>query len=493
MSTVNILIVEDQIIVARDEKHILEALGYNVVGATVTGEDAITQAEALQPDVVLMDIMLKGEMDGIEAARHIRERFDIPVIFVTAYADPATLQRAKLTEPFGYILKPFEERDLRTNIEMALYKHQMDKRLKESEQWFSATLRSIGDAVIATDAEGRVKFMNPLAETLTGWEQAEAVGQDLTQVFRTINEADSGRGEAPGPRAYLHKTPINSTDTLLMPRSGSPMPIEDSNAPIKDERGNVTGLVLVFRDITERRRAEREREQLISELDAFAHTVAHDLKNPLSIIVGSTEALEYDFASLPETVFRKYLRAIAIKGRKMGDIIDALLLLASTRQSDVKLKPMEMGAVVSESLERVSNMVEQRGVKVAAPAAWPAVRGYAPWIEEVWVNYLSNAIKYGGRPSEGVPPTVELGFDAPLTLGDAAYARFWVQDNGIGLAPEQQQKLFTPFVRLDQLRIEGHGLGLSIVQRIVEKLGGHVGVESAVGQGSRFYFTLALV
>jgi len=490
---VKILIVEDQVIVARDEQHVLEALGYNVVGTTATGEGAITLAETLRPDLVLMDIMLKGGMDGVEAARHIRERFDIPVIFVTAYADPATLQRAKLTGSFGYILKPFEEHDLLTNIEMALYKHQMDMRLKESEQWFSATLRSIGDAVIATDVDGRVKFMNPLAETLTGWKQVEAVGRKLTQVFRTVSESDQERGEAPGSRAYRYATPTNTADTVLISRSGSPILIDDNSAPIKDDRGNITGLVLVFRDITERRRAEREREQLISELDAFAHTVAHDLKNPLSIIVGSTEMLDYDFGSLPEAVFRQYLRAIAVKGRKMSDIIDALLMLASARQSNVQLKPVEMGKVVTESLERVSNIIEQRGAQVTSPEVWPVVRGYAPWIEEVWVNYLSNAIKYGGRPDEGVPSTLELGFDAPLAVSDPDYACFWVQDNGMGLTSEQQQHLFTPFVRLDQVRAEGHGLGLSIVRRIVEKLGGQVGVQSVVGQGSRFYFTLPLV
>ena len=326
----------------------------------------------------------------------------------------------------------------------------MDKRLKESEQWFSATLRSIGDAVIATDADGRVKFMNPLAETLTGWKQAEAIGRKLIQVFRTKSESDLGRGEALNARAYRYATPTNSIDTVLIPRSGSPILIDDSSAPIKDDRGNFTGLVLIFRDITERRRAEREREQLISELDAFAHTVAHDLKNPLSIIVGSTEMLEYDFASLPEPVFRKYLRTIAVKGRQMSNIIDALLLLASARQSNVQLKTVKMGEVVSESLERVSNMIEQSGAQVVSPEAWPAVRGYAPWLEEVWVNYLSNAIKYGGRPNEGVPPTLELGFDVLLAVGDSDYACFWVQDNGMGLTPEQQQHLFTPFVRLDQ-------------------------------------------
>ena len=487
MSIARILIVEDQIIVARDEQYTLQDLGYSVVGMAATGEDAIKKAEVHQPDLVLMDVMLKGDMDGIEAARQIRERFDIPVIFVTAYADQVTLQRAKLTGPFGYILKPFEERDLRTNIEMALYKHSMDRRLKESEQWFSATLHSIGDAVIATDAEGRVKFMNPVAEMLTGWKQTEAVGQDLTQVFRTVDAATYMKDKVPS--LYRPGTRMELTGTLLIPRAGAPIPIDDSGAPIKDERGNVTGLVLVFRDITERRRADHEREQLIDELDAFAHTVAHDLKNPLGIIVGSAEVLEQDFASLPETVLRKFLRAIAFKGRKMNNIVDELLLLAGARRANVQTEQLEMAAIVAESLERIGDMINEYGVEVHKPDVWPTVEGYGPWVEEVWINYLSNALKYGGRPEGGIAPTIELGFEVAADE-EPGYVRFWVQDNGVGLSPEQQVQLFVPFVRLGQMHVEGHGLGLSIVQRIIENLGGHVGVESAVGEGSRFYFTL---
>lgn len=487
MDKARILIVEDQAIVARDEQYTLEDLGYIVVGSTAMGEDAIAKAEAYQPDLVLMDIMLKGDMDGIEAAQQIRERFDIPVIFVTAYADSATLQRAKLIEPFGYILKPFEESDLRTNIEMALYKHKMDKRLKESERWLSATLRSIGDAVIATDAEGQVKFMNPVAEALTGWQQEEAVGKDLTQVFRTIEtEAHSQAGQSLGDV----KLRTLSADTFLLARDGTKIPIDDSGAPIKDDRGNVTGLVLVFRDITERRRVEEEREQLIEELDAFAHTVAHDLKNPLGIIIGSAEVLEHDYSSLPESTLRKFLRAIALKGRKMNDIVDELLLLAGARRMDIAPSALEMAPIVREALTRLSNMLRASQAEVIVPDTWPAVLGYAPWVEEVWVNYLSNAIKYGGRPNEGVPPRIELGFDMPSTGSAVGFIRFWVRDNGVGLSQDQRDKLFAPFERLGQMRIEGHGLGLSIVRRIVEKLGGQVGVDSTMGQGSLFYFTL---
>jgi PAS domain S-box-containing protein len=211
----------------------------------------------MRPDLVLMDIRLKGDMDGVEAAEEICTRFDIPVIYLTAYADENTLQRAKVTEPYGYILKPFEERELRTNIEMALYKYEMERKLKESERWLATTLRSIGDAVIATDAQGCVMFMNPVAEALTGWKQEEALGKDLTEVFHIMNEETCTVVESPVERALQEGVAVGLADhTILIARDGTKTPIDDSAAPIRDEKENITGVVLTFRDVTERRRAE---------------------------------------------------------------------------------------------------------------------------------------------------------------------------------------------------------------------------------------------
>jgi len=165
------------------------------------------------------------------------------------------------------------------------------------------------------------------------------------------------------------------------------------------------------------------------------------------------------------------------------------MLLAGIRKQEVTPEPLDMGAVVHEALERLQLLIQERHAQIAVldEAAWPVTLGYAPWIEQVWENYISNAIKYGGRP-----PQVQIGADRadPAGPSDRAMTRFWVQDNGPGLSPEAQAALFTPFTRLDQARIHGHGLGLSIVRRIVEKLGGQVGVESRPGQGSRFFFTL---
>ncbi len=170
----------------------------------------------------------------------------------------------------------------------------------------------------------------------------------------------------------------------------------------------------------------------------------------------------------------------------MDNIIDELLLLARLREVEAEIGPLDMASIVDEAQKRLAYMIEDYQAEIVLPPAedWPAALGYGPWVEEVWVNYLSNALKYGGRP-----PRIELGFsilDFELSTGIC----FWLRDNGPGLTPEEQVRLFTPFTRLNQVRAKGHGLGLSIVRRIVEKLGGQVGVESETGQGSVFSFTL---
>jgi signal transduction histidine kinase len=220
------------------------------------------------------------------------------------------------------------------------------------------------------------------------------------------------------------------------------------------------------------------------ELDAYAHTVAHDLKGPLGHMVGFADVLAQDYAELPGKELSRYLRTIARSGRKMSNIIDELLLLAGLRDVQVNMEPLDMAYIVHQVLERLGYMIEEYQAQVSLPpaGAWPVAWGYGSWVEEVWVNYLSNALKYGGQP-----PCVELG---ATQLADQPMIRFWVRDNGPGLTPEEQNRLFTPFTRLDQTRAKGHGLGLSIVQRIVTKLEGEVGVESEITMGSTFWFTL---
>jgi len=230
------------------------------------------------------------------------------------------------------------------------------------------------------------------------------------------------------------------------------------------------------------------------ELDAFAHTVAHDLKNPLNNVINSAELLTQGDATLLDETRQECLQRIVRSALKMGNIIDELLLLAGVRRTGVVTEPLDMAGIVAEARLRLAHLIRdtQADIILQGASAWPVARGYGPWVEEVWVNYLGNALKYGGQP-----PRVELGAD-PLSIPTSGreegggMVRFWVRDNGPGVTPDDQARLFTPFTRLDQARAKGHGLGLSIVRRIVEKLGGQVGVESdgVPGQGSTFFFTL---
>ncbi len=184
MLKASILIVEDNNIVMMELKDRLEEMGYEVIDSAPSGLEAIKKAENFHPDLIMMDIRLKGEMDGIDTAAKIKCELEIPVIYLTAHTDDDTLQRAKITEPYGYVIKPYEERELFSTIEMALYKHEMEKKLKESKHWLSATLKSIGDALIATDSNGIIKIINHIAEDITEWNYEDAHGKDINEVFK---------------------------------------------------------------------------------------------------------------------------------------------------------------------------------------------------------------------------------------------------------------------------------------------------------------------
>lgn len=237
-----------------------------------------------------------------------------------------------------------------------------------------------------------------------------------------------------------------------------------------------------FQDLMRLEELNKDLQARNAELDAFADTVAHDLKAPLSPIIGYAEVLAEKGEDMEWEELRGYLEIIARRGRKINVIINELLLLASVRKQDVKKRPLDMKEIVEDACQRLEDMIEKADAEIIVPDEWPRALGYALWVEEIWVNYLSNGIKYGGSP-----PRLELG---ATPLPSKGKIRFWVRDNGSGLTEEECERLFVPFERLSQVRTQGLGLGLSIVQRIVDKLDGEAGVESELGEGSTFYFTL---
>jgi PAS domain S-box-containing protein len=332
-----------------------------------------------------------------------------------------------------------------------------------------ALVEGMQNGVLVIDLQDRIVDHNAAAERILG--AGRLGGRRIGDVLSMWSDV----------RSHRRVDQAAEVDVQLAQADGQ-RHYEIHITPLRDRQQTLAGYLLTLHDVTERRRHAQELEARNAELDAFAHTVAHDLKTPLSVLIGFGTLLDSRAERLSPDQLRGNVRAIVRNGYKMTNIIDELLLLSSVRKMDsVNLAPVEMGAVVAEARQRLVDLVAEREAEIHVPARWPAALGYAPWIEEVWTNYLSNAVKYGGTP-----PKITLGA-APQADG---HVRFWVQDNGPGLSPEEQAQLFAEFTRLHQVRAEGHGLGLSIVRRIVKKLGGDVGVTSEPGAGSTFWFTL---
>ncbi len=290
------------------------------------------------------------------------------------------------------------------------------------------------------------------------------------------------------PILVLRQDLLSAGEALT--RDEAAPPFLSSNRPFKDELADVvTTFHTMYQQVAQanhaRRRAEQKLRQRNEELDTFAHTVAHDLKNPVNAILGYSELLQEEFQDLPAeqqpSGSLNYLNEVRRAALKMQEIIDALLLLAGVSKRKVELHELDMANIVTEVERRLAYMLQTYQGQLQTPDGWPSAKGFAPWVEEIWANYITNALKYGGQP-----PIVTLG----ATEQADNSIKFWVKDNGPGLSPEAQQRLFSAFTQLEHGIGKGHGLGLSIVQQVVHKLGGQVGVESHVGQGSVFYFTL---
>ncbi len=498
-----ILVVEDERVVAEDIQRSLQSFGYAVPAIVATGEDAIKKVEEYKPDIVLMDIVLRGEMDGIEAANQIRSRFNIPIIYLTAHTDEKRLKRAKITEPFGYIIKPFEDREVYTAIEMALYKYGMEKKLKESEKWLSITLKSIGDAVIATDTKGYVIFMNLVAQSLTGWKHEEAVGKPLKDIFNIINEETGKQVENPIKKAIQEGIAADLTNrALLIAKDGMKTSIEDSCAPIRDDKGDIVGGVLVFRDITERKWAEEEREKMQAQLlqaqklEAIGRLtagIAHDFNNMLLVIQGYTNML---MMKVDETdPLHGYLKEIYLTCTSVADLISKLLLFS--RKQPMKLTSLNINRAVDDLLKMLNRLIGEN-IAVSTdlePDLW-MVRADEGNIEHVIMNLVVNARDAMSMTNGGnltiKTENVTLDEDLCKVIPEARPGKFVslsVADTGVGMDKKTIQRIFEPFFSTKDAGA-GTGLGLSVVYGIVKEHGGWINVYSEPGQGSTLKFYL---
>jgi len=252
MESERVLIVEDEKIIALDLQRRLERFGYTVCDSAAEGEEAVRKARDHRPDIILMDIMLAGAVDGIEAAKTIKRELQIPVIFLTAYADERTLERAKEAEPFGYILKPFKERELYTTIDIALYKHKVDKSLKKQERLFSAILHSVNDGIVATGIDMEILFLNPIAAKMCGWTEDDARGRSAQSVLSLVDS----RSLVPVVPDTLPGGghPMFFRDVMMKSRHGQTFIVDGSITKIHQIENETEGYVFAFRDISELKR-----------------------------------------------------------------------------------------------------------------------------------------------------------------------------------------------------------------------------------------------
>ena len=339
-------------------------------------------------------------------------------------------------------------------------------------------LEALAESVVIIDPTGRIRMINGQAEKLFGYSQEELVGRTLDILLPTRLHP-THREHVEEYFTHPRNRPMGEGRDLVGRRKdGHEIPLEISLSHLE---ANGHRLAIAFiTDITLRKQAEDTLKKRNEELDDFAHTVAHDLKGSLTAIIGHSELLSQSEGTLDAATVRESLDQIHKSSRKMASVIDELLLLASVSKEEIAVKPLEMRIIVAEALARLAREAEEHGAQIEVAEHFPAALGYAPWVEEIWYNYISNALHHGGSP-----PRIRIGGDA----GENGQVEFWVEDQGPGISEEEQATLFTPYARRAK-KPRGHGLGLSIALRIAQKLDGSLGVQSRPGAGSRFSFTL---
>ena len=499
VTPLRVLIVEDESLVALDIEERLLKLGYGVAGVVDNGADALRLARAFKVDLVLMDIHISGDLDGIQTAETLRETADIPVVFLTAHADEATLLRAGETEPFGYILKPFDERELRATIQMAQYRHRAEGRLRKMERWLATTLSSIGDGVIATDSEGRITFINAMAEALSSWTRGQALGRHLSEVFaittpdgpdETIDLMD--RAMIDGATVYLGE------GRSLRTRDGRLVPIDDSLAPIRDNAGSITGCVVIFRDNTAQLAAEKTRLELevkmqeaqrLESLGVLSSGIAHDFNNLLvAVTCGASLARALTPADSP---LIPCLRGIEEAGERAGLLCKQMLAYAG--KGHRALHPLDLSAFTRDTAQLLQASVHRSATLVMDLAeGMPMLRGDPSQIQQIIMNFVINGSEALGE--QGGTLTVRTGlFHASreflsgcrigAELDEGEYLLLDVTDTGHGMTPEVLAHIFDPFFTT---KFTGRGLGLAAISGIVRTHGGALAVESSPGKGSTF-------
>ncbi len=482
-----VLIVEDEAIVAYDLERRLRKAGYDVPAIAASGEQALESIEETSPDLVLMDIRLQGAMDGIAAATKVRERFKLPVIYLTAHADRATLERAKITGPFSYLVKPIGNLNLASAIEVALYKHRAERELEDREAWLSTVLHSVADAMVVTDAWGRIQFLNPAAEEMTGWPREEVIGKALGDVVHLLDATDrSITGDLLRAAMLDGAAATLPREARLISRQGQSVQIEGEIAISRAEKRAAVGLVMTLRDVSARKWEEIEirREQQMLVAGGLAGGIASDFNKLLSIIQGNTDDLLREIDD--SHAFWGRMKATQQAVRTAAALTAQLQELY--RNQLIETQNVDLNSVIGSFLPVLEKLTGPSiQVQTKLDPRLGKIRADPRQIGLILLNLVLNArdaMPAGGRVSI-LTENVDLPPRSELETKPEPFVRLAVRDSSPGTESEAEEHIFNPFLRGRAPR-RASGLGLAIVHAIVSAGDGLINVDIRPGAGALF-------
>ena len=370
-----------------------------------------------------------------------------------------------------------------------------ERRLLAARDLFETTLASIGDGVVATDPAGNITFINPVAADLTGWDPDFAVGRPIENVLVLLREDTNAVIENPLRHALRTGRTVGlENHTLLLSKSGETFVVDDSAAPIRSDEGIISGAVMVFRDVSGRRKAERDLQQAYRQLEQtaaelrrsnedlsqFAYVASHDLRSPLKTVTMFTQLLERRYADALGDG-KELLRQITDASQRMASLIEDLLrfsMIASAPQDPSVAA--DANECLASAIDNLGSTVSETGA-VVTHGSLPMVAVDRTSLIQLFQNLIGNAIRYRSADAPGVSISVSQSGD---------FWRFSCRDNGIGIAEEYRERIFEPFKRLHGHEMPGNGIGLAVCRKVVQRYGGRIWVESTIGRGSTFHFLL---